>query len=614
MSLIKKILIFFIILLVIGLFSIKRIKYNIIKLNKSTLKEVNTVLFNEKYNQLFNFKPLDFEKYIGNNVIIFNIYNLDSLEFIQNNNILERIKEKYENVKRIDVVLNKNYTSIDNFVLDILGESNIVDFINKHNIKEPLVYLDQKFYNNNAENIYKSGILIFDFNLNKVNFIPKNKLIYEEVDAIIAKTIKGKKYIQNKQKIFDSRAIENSNESYIKSLNKVIYVKKLNDEINFPVLFLNDFVGEKILVSSITGEILYSIGNHNNENQSNRFEDINFCLVKNIKYIDDRLYIVDSCDASIKYLDFESKEVRVLLKNKKLTNFNDFHFINEDNLVITFGNKKEMLNYNFTSQKFDNFREIYNIKEELDNIDNIKEYEGYLYFYDYKSKKLAKFDTGSTTLENVMDLNKISNLNLHNSNIKDLYLLENEIIFLDKYNNKSININIKNNEFTELFFDSRHLVEDLFFTKKFTYMLTNYSVIEEYKINKAKRNINLYLTKSTRNLKLLDDNFYNGKLGEFIFKNNSINFKINFAEYKNSKHLPTIFYLLEKEGNIIIVKDAQYLNGEERILFEELDNNKKYIIYGKIYYIENNKMYFKKIIGNILFDAEAEVEDNIINI
>lgn len=586
---IKHFLRIIIIILIIIIVFIKLFKIFILKTN---IYEKNNFLkiIKDKNNTSFNIKNhIYLENIIFNNKITkINVYSTNDPEIINiTNNNKELLNLFGNNINIIDLVVENN--NIDD-IANLISFSK-EDFITKYNINYPIFFVK----NNNYTEQYFNKTLIYDeqFSLKKTfdkkNNISsfKNYIINISNDKKILKRIKNTNYDYN-------NSFEDTN--FVGEFKNFIIIEK-NNGYDFPIFAILDSLKKQILLTTISGKILNII----------KFENI--CLAKDIKEKNGKIYIIDSCNGEIQILDLNNLTINSFINNKNLIGIDDFEFI-DDNNIFFIKNSNIFGIINIIENKCENIFKKDGL--EIGNVTNIIKHNNLFYFFDNFYNKLYSFNLKNNSIELLFNINsitqeKIKYFFLHNLN--NIYFIANEdnkIYFFDGLN------------LTEKTFDNfLFFPQNIQFFRNYYYFLSNNFLQKINFLTNEKENIYLIFSaqfKINQN-DILKEKIIINNLKKINIKNKllNLNFLYNNTDYEFVLNSPSFLLLFEiKENNTLsLINNLNILSNNH---FEiDLDKNKKYVLYGKIFY--NNLLFNEikiKTIENIISFDENNGE-NVLN-
>ena len=584
MNFFKKILLIIIVInisICIGIFYYKQ---KIIISNPEFAKIFNKILKNTGTDNFFNTDIQDITFFNGKPTI-FNIYNIDTLDYLKNFKIIKELEENNLNVNVIDVVI-ENKQRNENRLIELAKYSNIYDFILKNHINRPLYVISRKKLQKYL-NIEDQTLIITDFNIDKSYYLYKHNMNYRNVLKQLNKIHKKTKYTR---KFNPNHCKQNNNdELFIKSLNRIEYIENYK---NIPAFLITDTIGKQIFITNINGKIINIIGNGNKD--TGNINEISFCSPIVSKFKNNKIYVVDSCDNAIKEIDLENNTTKYLIKDINiLQNIKDFEFIDENNLILSTENK--VFKINVLTKNIENF-------DNIKNVNKITKYNNKIYLFDTHSAVLYYYDNATNPLYNLNDF-----LNLDYKVIKNFYVNSMGIYFLDSLNKTVFLIN-KNNDLEKKEIKNGNDLYDLIFFKNYLYITDSNHITQ---LDLIRGNINeIYLKFNEENkLKLTKQNILHTKtINNNLFKNIEISenvknliIKFNENNYEIINEAPNYLNLYIKENDNLKLKENIY-KIKNKTVFKNIDNLQDYFLIGKIYYKDKqNNIYIKYVYNKIIF-------------
>lgn len=557
------IIIIFLILLSIGFIIFKKNK--IINYESDFYQNLNS-LINHKNTKKYNFETINSVN--DNDVIVINISDINDRSFVNNLNISRYISDKFYNVAIYNIIVEDNNKANDNFLKFTNNYSDEV--IYKYNIYEPTIYVDKnaidetKFLSNS---INKLIILDKVYNVIKIynNDIGIDKIV-ENINEVASKKVKFNK----SSTINANKTKKQQFKDYFlyKNMSKIILLKNFKGK-NSQILAILDTSTKNIILINSIGEIKYII-------------DCNsFCSPSNIKYIDDKLYVLDSCVGSIEYYDFEEKKLRVFAKNNNLIGINDFEFINNNYILISKIKSNNDSIGIFSNNIYTSLVDLSEQNKDLKAIPTINKYKDKYYYFDDNKKIMYSFD-GSKS-EVVLKLDK----KFSDKTIKSFYINSNNDIYFIPENSEHI-IHYHNGNFSEKSIgDNLISINDILINKNTLLKLSdNYLEIIENDKHKNHQKIKPFISKDTENFgNLLEQVDINDNYNFCNFNENTNSFIYDILKLEKEYILEPSFIMLfsnNYNGNLILNIIYNYI---EIYKNKKLKSNLKYI-FGKIYFID----------------------------
>lgn len=558
------IIIIFLILLSIGFIIFKKNK--IINYESDFYKNLNS-LINHKNTKKYNFETINSVN--DNDVIVINISDINDRSFVNNLNISRYISDKFYNVAIYNIIVEDNNKANDNF---LKFTNNYYDeVIYKYNIYEPTIYVDKnaieetKFLSNS---INKLIILDKVYNVIKIynNDIGIDKIV-ENINEVASKKVKFNK----SSTINANKTKKQQFKDYFlyKNMSKIILLKNFKGK-NSQIFAILDTSTKNIILINSSGEIKYII-------------DCNsFCSPSNIKYIDDKLYVLDSCVGSIEYYDFEEKKLRVFAKNNNLIGINDFEFINNNYILISKIKSNNDSIGIFSNNIYTSLVDLSEQNKDLKAIPTINKYKDKYYYFDDNKKIMYSFD-GSKS-EVVLKLDK----KFSDKTIKSFYINSNNDIYFIPENSEHI-IHYHNGNVSEKSIgDNLISINDILINKNTLLKLSdNYLEIIENDKRKKPQKIKPFIDKDTENFgNLLEQVDINDNYNFCNFNENTNSFIYDILKLEKEYILEPSFIMLFSDnynGNLILNSIYNYIDIYKN---KKLKSNLKYI-FGKIYFVDD---------------------------
>jgi len=573
--------------------------------NKFKITEVHRIIEKTSSKQLINYKNKINSENLKGRIIILGFYDLNDYKYIKITDALNRIKSLYkDSVFSIDIISDSNKT--ENY------KDLITNYTFSHNIKRPVVYDKDLILNKYFKLKEKSaGIVIVEPNGTTTKIYD----FYDNVEDIKTNI----KVIIDKNKNFNDSSLDSFLEKIthpnllVESPTRIIYSDDFKYNSKTAVLFVSDSGNRKVFVTSLSGEILYQIGTGSSEKQDGEFEKASFCYPLGIDYDSKKgyLYVADTCNNSIRQIDFKNKKVSTLsLKNKKIIYPLDVHLYKENKLIVSDLNNSQILFYDL---KNDNKRTSVEIETKDNNtMMGMHVYRDVLYtlisnsnnihFLDLIKPKELKFQKFIEEGDAIMDLVTEELFN----NLANIYVDDTGIYIIDSYadiirkidlndESKTSDIYITNKDKDNIQFKNPI---DIVGVKDRLYIIDNYN----HRLITVNKN-----TDETQIINIKPSVFSEGveKLGEYLpnltyLSSRKISagkdsiLKLNFKkDWGITKSAPNTLYIFEfnnanNEAKLIKSFSSKEISKSE-VNLPELKNNQIYYIQGTFYYCQNSK-------------------------
>lgn len=565
----KKILRIIILLVLIFIIYIKYNKHKIVNFESE---------FYKNFNNLIKEKSSDFDYSIkdifNGKITIINIYNSNDLNCLYNIN-LSNILTKYfgNNINIIDIMVKNTDDFISNEILNIIDNKE-EDFITKYNIIRPVISLTEndmkQYFNiNNPTN----KIIVLN-ELGEIEYIKNNNIDYNLIIKDIIDISKKKKRMYKKDKIdnLETNKIIMPDREIMQSFSDFILIENF-EKYDLPVMAILD--NERIVISTLNGEILYII------------ENDKFCQLTSIKYIEKSIYVSDSCNSAIYKIDFNEKKVEDFVQDKSLLAISDFEFINNNELLISKKLDYGIGIFNVQTKNYESLNSKLNLNYKIGKINKIKKNNNGFYFFDYDYNILYMYNNNENNI--VVDLNNFDDFLIYG--INNFYVnSKDNIYFIDNYNNRLLHYHY-NNLYEKNFKNNINNPKDLIIYRNIYYSLSNNYIQQLNMYDQQNKIITPYFSNNTKIF--LNINDISIEYNEYISSEKTININNIIKDINIVPYSPSILILFEKDGNEIFPTKIYYYNSlmnNEEILIE-----KEYVLYGKIYYNEDDKIKLKNI-------------------
>ena len=589
------------------------------KLTKNTENIIDSDLMNtiskSESKSIFNIKELNIKE-LRNRIILLNVYNIKDFSYIFSVDLARQLEQKYGNkIIIIDIIA-------DNFDLN---KNTIINYIIKNNIERPVLNIYDFNLGNNTKNLDKYFVLA-DEEGNIVNTFSYDGNIKNEIIAGID-NILSKKPKLNKNKL-SGIVLEKNNqpETFIKSLNHIIYLDKIKDTKDGPYFIISDSKGKKIFFTTISGNIINQIGSGKRGNIDSNGVDSSFCYPSGMAIYDNKiLYIADTCNDSIRSVDLRTLDVSTLIKENNLLKNPLSIAILDDNLIISNTSKNPLLKYNLETNKLSPIE-----CSECDKyILKLVKYNDKIYFVNTKNYGLYSIDKEENIQKEIdfNELNENNDIKIEGNN--NFHIDDTGFYFIDKFNNKIlrikdnkiINYGINKNENDNIYDLPNDIIN--FRDKIYITNENNKKLIQLDKNTNKTKVIDISFAPEYNRLRIAEDNFLNiNNIDEVIIKdgiNNKIDINLDF-DYSFEKMAPQTLALYKedlKNQSAILIKtySKRDILKNNILILPMLEDNEKYYLKGTFFYCNYNKKtpclinrYSKKII------VDSASDNNVIKI
>ena len=576
----KKILRIIILLVLIFIIYIKYNKHKIINFESEFYKNFNNLIKEKSSDLNYSIKDI-----FNGKITIINIYNNNDLNCLYNINLSNILNKHFSNnINIIDIIVKNTDDFISNEILNITDNKE-EEFITKYNITRPVISLTEndmkQYFNiNNPTN----KIIILN-ELGEIEYIKSNNTDYNLIIKDIIDISKKKKRIYKKNKINNSETskIMMPDKEIMQSFSDFILIENF-EKYDLPAMAILD--NERVVISTLNGEILYII------------ENDKFCQLTSIKYIEKSIYVSDSCNSAIYKIDFNEKKVEDFIQDSSLLAISDFEFINDNELLISKNLDYGIGIFNIQTKNYDPLNNKLNLDYKIGKINKIKKNNNGFYFFDYDYNILYMYNNNKNNI--VVDLNNFDNFLIYE--INNFYVnSKDNIYFIDNYNNRLLHYHY-NNLYERNFKNNINNPKDLIIYRNIYYSLSNNNIQQLNTYDQQNKIITPYFSNNTKIF--LNINDINIEYNEYISSEKTININNIIKDINIAPYSPSILILFEKEKNEIFPIKIYYYNS--LMNNEEISIEKEYVLYGKIYYNEDDKIKLKNIDMILRYDDHIE--------
>jgi hypothetical protein len=536
--------------------------------------------------RIFNVEGQLTDHIFNNKITVLNIFeesNFNSTKIVKNNKELQKMFSNQINT--VDFIIKNNSGGDD---ISNLLNSGVENFINKNSALNPIVYLsDSGDFENNK-------IYIFDEKFNLKAVFQDNVDLYAVRNAII-NVSKEKKRLRKLSNNTDTNYIS-VDENLIGEFSDFAIVEK-NKLYDFSFFVILDSVKKKLLFTGLNGEIV------------NIVELDDFCLPNRIKTLGNMLYVVDSCRGEVKTISFEDNkdhEFTTLIKSSSLIGMNDFEFIDKNKVFVVKNLDDNLGIFDLKEKKYDKY------DYKIGKISNIEKYNGNLYFFDYsnnavymldenfKPKKILDFGENAL-LEGIYKFLLADEKNMYfvNGNSNSIYF----------YNGKTL----EERSYDDFLYSPKNMI----IYRNIYYILSENFIQSINFFNGTKTNIYLKFSKFFKyyDMKKVIENEKIFLVDEGILTvANNINLHIIYNDANYMENSPSFLNAFEiVDENTLKFMKSFFLNNDDAILNFEGKNGKRYLFYGKIFYINGNSdIKIKKVYKIVAFDEKNNENNTVV--
>ena len=469
-----------------------------------------------------------------------------------------------------------------------------ITIINIYNIND-LHYLYNINLSNKLKTVFGNDINIVDIMVKDTDDFISNEILNivdnKENDFIT-------KYNINRQVL---SLTENDMKQYFNinnPINKIIilnekgeieYIKNNNTDYN---LLINDIIN-----ISKNKKDIYKV---NKENKKfNNIEDkellqsfTNFALIEDFEKYDLPVFaIVDD-------IDFDNKKVDTFINDNSLFGISDFDFINDEELLISKRLDYGIGIFNIKTKKFESLNTKLGLDYKIGKVNRINRIRNNFYYFDYDNNVLYLYKDKENSI--VADLNIFDDFIIYK--IDNFYVnSKNNIYFIDNYNNRILHYHY-NKLYEKTFKNNINNPKDLIIYRNINYSLSNNNIQQLNFYDRENKTITPYFSNNTSiffNINDIKIDFKEYISSEKIINMNNIIKDINIVPYS-----PSMIVMFEKKGNEIF--PIKIYNYDLLINNEEILIDKEYILYGNVYYNEDDKIKLKHI--DMMLKYENHIE------
>ena len=616
--------------------------YNRVSFKSSQINKLNEIKNVDWFNVL---EPIKSDK-LKQKITVFHFFSYSSVQDVQAIANLKKIQDKYPNLLTIIGVHyptfenEKNYLSVKKAII-----RNEIDY---PVINDASLELSKKF------GVKKSSTMLL-FGLNgKVLFDSNNFKNIDDFYEKIRKTLSKNKLSINRDSLPIVLEKNNSISNILDGAKKMIFVDKfLYKNIQFPVLIIANTGNNSIIISKLSGEIIYKIGSGIIGFENGEFLKAKFAKPQSIAYSNNKLYIADSGNHSIRIADFETQKVSTLVGNgnygsailsKRLNaedvelNYpNDLEFFpGKNSLAISNSGTNQILVYDIDKKDIavlagnsqsDDIDGTYP-NNSINNVADMAVHNKKLYLIQSKNGLIKTLNIdGELTTINANNPAKFQNPSAIIADDSGLYIA-------DTFNHSIKKYDLTNNQITKIAGNNRG--EEIGDRTQFDEPSGLVAFIDKIYVCDTNNNRILMVNKANATSSLLDilpqQKILKETLVEYLPRLESgkdinvktdqeISFKINIKKnWKINNIAPSFLNLLELQDN----NNANIVAGFDwndvianKIILPKIANKKDYLLQGKIYYCKdalNSLCYIKSYEQKITGDDASQLQEITVDI
>lgn len=575
-----------------------------------TLKVYNHKINNYKSDFYNNFSKMLFENTIktyntntadiinelfDGRITILNVYNINNINYLHNLKLAKQLKEKFVNINIVDVFLKDDSDILSNDIFGLIEDVNEI-FIAQNNIDRPVIMMSSKLFEDyfKIKNIENKIIILDSFNnikhieysnaninsiVEKIDTISKNnKAVYNSFVGVNIEVFNNKS--TNNVKDGDNY-IANTDEDFIKHFKKFILIDKFTD-YEFPAFAMLDD-NNNIIITKLNGDILYSINGNNH------------CKISGLKYIRNDLFITDMCNSSLSKINFKEQKIETVIRSKKLFGISDIELLDKSKLLISKKTEDGIGIFDIEENTYNNLSNLVNFEYKVGKVNRIIYKYNKYYYFDIDSNILYSYDYETNTNKEEINLNQFENIVI-SQEIDNFYIhSKNNIYFLDSANYRILHYN--DNKLTEKsFHDLSYPPNDLLIYRNIHYILLDNAIQVINLYNNSNNTMHFYFSNNRQNFFDINtikiDQLQQRKI---TLKSNTLKINDAINDINIIPYSPSFLVVFEKQNNTI--KPIKLFNYNSLVADTNIniENGKKYIIYGNMYYNADNNIKIKNI-------------------
>jgi len=380
------------------------------------------VFFDVRYESSYGAKILNFseEKWynvakapsgddLKDRVILFDFWNYSCVSCIQSFPEIKKLKERFGNKL---VVISVHSSIYDNEKDD----NSVKKAVLKYDITNPVVNdADLKIFNEFEVKAFPTYVIVGPNGREYKRYEGSNS--FSDIKSSIKKLVKKYKFSLNREFLPMRLEKYHTIGNVLSFPSKIAYAKNFSyNSRNLPVIFISNLGQNNIIVSSLSGEIIETIGATSDYMIDGSFEQASFKFPQGLVFNNNKLYVADSGNNAIRVVDFKEKKVSTLIgdgvrggvfsnkdnvENIRLSTPLDLELSSDKkNIIIANSGTNQILSYNL--KKKDIVVLAGNGKKGIDDgnypnnslaqTSDLEFYKGKLYFVDSASSSLRVMD------------------------------------------------------------------------------------------------------------------------------------------------------------------------------------------------------------------------------
>ncbi|MFM6973452.1 MAG: hypothetical protein ACKOXJ_07630, partial [Alphaproteobacteria bacterium] len=558
----------------------------------------------------------------------------------------KKLQDKYPNLLTIIGVHyptfenEKNYLSVKKAII-----RNEIDY---PVINDASLELSKKF------DVKKSSTMLL-FGLNgKILYNSNNFEDINEFYEKISKTISKNKLSINRDELPIVLEKNTSISNILDGPKKMIFVDKFSyKNIEFPAIFIANTGNNSIIISKLSGEIIYKIGSGISGFENGEFSKAKFSKPQSMLYSNNKLYIADTGNNSIRVADFEAQTISTLIGNgnqgspilskrinaedTELNHPSDLEFFpSKNSLVINNSGTNQILVYDLDKKDIavlagnsqgDDVDGIYP-NNSLNNVADMAVHNKKLYLIQSKNGLIKSLNIDGE----LVTINANNPIKLQNPNA--IIVDDSGVYIADSFNHSIKKYDLTTNQITKIAGNNRG--EEIGDKTQFDEPSGMVAFIDKIYVSDTNNNRILMVNKANATSSLLDilpqQKLSKETLVEYLPRlesgkdlsiktNQEIEFKINVKKNWKINHLaPSFLNLLELQDNNNANILANFDWNEviaNKITLPKIASKKEYLLQGKIYYCKdtmNSLCYIKSYEQKITGDDASQLTEIVVDI
>lgn len=616
--------------------------YNRVSFKSAEINKINEIKTVDWFNVL---EPIKSDK-LKHKITLLHFFSYSSSQDLQAIINLKKLQDKYPNLLTIIGVHyptfenEKNYLSVKKAII-----RNEIDY---PVINDAGLELSKKF------DVKKSSTMLL-FGLNgKILYNSNNFEDINEFYEKISKTISKNKLSINRDELPIVLEKNTSISNILDGPRKMIFVDKFSyKNIEFPAIVIANTGNNSIIISKLSGEIIYKIGSGVSGFENGEFSKAKFYQPQSMLYANNKLYIADMGNNSIRIADFETQKISTLIGNgnqggqilskrnnaedTELNHPNDIEFFpSKNSLVINNSGTNQILVYDLDKKDIavlagnsqsDDVDGIYP-NNSLNNVADMAVHNKKLYLIQSKNGLIKSLNIDGE----LVTINANNPVKFQNPNA--IIVDDSGIYIADSFNHSIKKYDLTTNQITKIAGNNRG--EEIGDKTQFDEPSGMVAFIDKIYVSDTNNNRILMVNKGNAASSLLDilpqQKLSKETLVEYLPRlesgkdlnmktNQEIEFKLNVKKnWKINRLAPSFLNLLELQDN----NNANILANFDwndvianKITLPKINNKKEYLLQGKIYYCKdalNSLCYIKSYEQKITGEDASQLAEIVVDI